>query len=497
MLNIFNTTVELSESPIDTAVLPLGSVEPKGPHLPIGLDFMLAEQFAYEFSKGKAVYLLPVWPLSAAVEARGFRGVAALVQQTMWDVLGDLASALARQGFKRLVILDFANYNWIVKQRVRELNLDTKTIQAVWVNPKQFAKETADKPLGADYGGGAIETSVAMALFSSRVRRPFMDFEAGVPREYVDYKGLKTLSGQGHWGKPSKATPELGGQFYKLMMDKTREYVDWALGLFPGGRPIEEHDAEDIWWPDGATPGVDSSVDWRSTMGEITHSPTDLAILPTGAIEQHSAAMPLGTDHFQAVEISRRVAAELKAYLLPAIPVVTSWCHMAFRGTLTLRAMTVRRVIEDIATSVYASGLRKLAIVNVHGGNWVIKPTVVEMNQARPELAVVSTGDIFAYRGQAAVEHLHADEGEGSFIKAFHPKAFKAEKAVDFSPNCTASVFDTVGTGGVSPEGVWGYPSKATAEAGQKNAADHARDAAAYIKKTFADLQSRYPTRAK
>ena len=99
MLNIFNTTVELSESPIDTAVLPLGSVEPKGPHLPIGLDFMLAEQFAYEFSKGKAVYLLPVWPLSAAVEARGFRGVAALVQQTMWDVLGDLASALARQGF--------------------------------------------------------------------------------------------------------------------------------------------------------------------------------------------------------------------------------------------------------------------------------------------------------------------------------------------------------------------------------------------------------------
>ena len=90
---------------------------------------------------------------------------APVVEMAQWEK----DTRLARQGFKRLVILDFANYNWIVKQRVRELNLDTKTIQAVWVNPKQFAKETADKPLGADYGGGAIETSVAMALFSSRM----------------------------------------------------------------------------------------------------------------------------------------------------------------------------------------------------------------------------------------------------------------------------------------------------------------------------------------
>ena len=67
MLNLFNTSNEIAESAIDTAVLPLGSVEPKGPHLPLGLDLILANQFAKDFCTGIAVYLLPVFPFSTAM----------------------------------------------------------------------------------------------------------------------------------------------------------------------------------------------------------------------------------------------------------------------------------------------------------------------------------------------------------------------------------------------------------------------------------------------
>ena len=498
MLNTFNTYEEITESNFDTAVLPLGSLEPKGAHLPIGFDFLLAERFAREFSSGKAVYLLPVWPFSSAMEARGFHGTVSLAQQTIWDVIGDLARVLARHAFKRLIILDFANYNWIVKQRVRELNLDSGVIQAVWVNPKAFAKEAADRTLLPDHGGGAVETAIGLAMDPSMVKRPVSDFDAGVPREYIDYRGLKTVSQVGHWGRPSRATEELGKGLWKLMMDRTREYVDYALALFPGGKPLAGDEREELWWPGGATPGVEAAgVDWRNSVTEISHNPTDTVILATGAIEQHSPAMPLATDHLQAVEIGRRVAAELKAYLLPSVPVVTSWCHMAFRGTLTLSAMTARALLEDIAASVHAGGFRKLAIVNVHGGNWVIKPALIESARVRPELLMIATGDIFAYRGQAPAEQLHAEEGEGSFIKAFYPACFKADKVVDFSPNCTASAFDLVGTAGVSPKGAWGYGSRATVEKGRSDAAARASEAAAYLKKTFTDLQARYPSRAK
>jgi creatinine amidohydrolase/Fe(II)-dependent formamide hydrolase-like protein len=83
------------------------------------------------------------------------------------------------------------------------------------------------------------------------------------------------------------------------------------------------------------------------------------------------------------------------------------------------------------------------------------------------------------------VEQLHACEVEASFIQAFYPQSFKADRVVDYSPMCTAAAFDLVGIGGVSPQGVWGYPSRGTAEKGRKDLESDVADAAAYIKTIF------------
>ena len=182
MLNLFSTSPEVVESGMDTAVLALGSVEPKGPHLPMGLDTILANRFVHDFCAGKAVYVLPVFPFSMAMETRGFRGAAVLKQQTIWDILFDIAGILARHNFKRLIVFDFSNYNWIVKHAVREINLNKEVLQTVWVNPVQFAREAADETLLADYGGGAVETSLAMALNRDMVREVPADFDPG--RQY-------------------------------------------------------------------------------------------------------------------------------------------------------------------------------------------------------------------------------------------------------------------------------------------------------------------------
>ena len=221
MFNFFNTFEEVTGSPIDTAVLPLGSLEPKGPHLPPGFDLLLANRFAKDFCTGKAVYLLPVFPFSTAMEARGFCGTVSLKQQTLWDIVSDIASNLARHGFKRLVVLDFSNYNWILKHAVRELNLNKGLIQAVWVNPKEFAKAAAEPALLPDYGGGAIETSLAFFLDRQWVLPPLEDFDAARPREYLDYMGLAAVTPKGFWGKPSLATAEIGERLYGVMLHKT------------------------------------------------------------------------------------------------------------------------------------------------------------------------------------------------------------------------------------------------------------------------------------
>lgn len=509
MLGIFNTSPELEASKIDTAVLPVGSVEPKGPHLPVGFDLMLANRFAYDFCTGKAVYLMPVLPYSTAMECRGFPGTVALQQQTLWDALFDIARVAARHRFKRLVILDFSNYNWILKHACREINLNEELLDCVWASPKQFAFEAAAN-LGPDYGGGAVETSLQMHLDPSLVKKPLRDNLPDAPREYVDYEGLSGVAPAGFWGRPTKATPELGERLYRLMLEETREFVNYAFSLFEDERPIEESDDREVWWPDGEIPGIETGLDWRSTISEIERGAGDLAVFPTSSTEQHSTSQPLATDYLQALEVARRVAERMDAYLLPALPVVTSWGHIKFRGTVTFSAMTARRVIEDVAASLAACGFRRVAIVNVHGGNWVVKPTIIEINRRYRDLRLVASGDvsygdfraitsgdILSYRGQADVEHLHASEGEAAFIKAFYPESFREDHVVDYSPNCPASAFDFVGIGGVTPEGVWGYPSQASAETGRKNLEQQVDETVERLEKTLEDLEKRERGREK
>ncbi|MBP1715876.1 MAG: Creatininase [Deltaproteobacteria bacterium] len=489
MLNFFNTSEEMDSSPIDTAVLPMGSLEPKGPHLPAGFDLLLAHRFSKDFCAGKAVYLLPVFPFSTAMETRGFCGTVSLRQQTLWEILSDIASNLVRHGFKRLVFLDFSNYNWILKHAVRELNLNRESIQAVWVNPKEFAKAAAKTEMLPDYGGGAVETSLAFSLNRQWVHPPLEDFSPDRPREYLDYMGLEPVAPKGFWGKPTHAAAEIGDRLYNAMLKQTAEFVNYALGLFPGGRPIEGHQGKETWWPNGDMPGVEKGgADWKTPGRSISQSGLKLAVLPTSAIEQHSPCLPLATDYLQALEWGRRLAEELDAFLLPALPIVTSWGHIRFRGTLTFGAMTVRRLLEDIAESLYAGGCRTVVIVNNHGGNWVLKPTMIEINQKHGPFRIISTGDILSYRGQAIVEQLHASESEASFIRAFYPECFKADRVVDFSPQCPASAFDFVGIGGVSPHGVWGFPSKGTAEKGHRDLQRKVSEASAYVRRVMQDI---------
>ena len=490
MFTIFNTSWDLAGSEIDTAILPLGSVEPKGPHLPMGLDLLLAQQFGRDLGAGRAVYLLPVFPFSTAVEGRGFKGAVALGQETMWEVVTDLASNLARHGFNRLIILDFSNHNWIVKQAVRELNLDRELIQAVWVNPKVFALEAAPKELWPDFGGGAVETSLAMFLAPELVRDLPLDHLPDLPREYLDYGGMAEAAPLGFWGRPGSASVKIGKDLYGLMLAKTKEYLDYALNLFSQGSSLTEHQANEPWWPFEWIPGVQGpGLDWHNTLSQIQEARTDLALIPFGAIEQHSPALPLATDYVQALEWSRRLADRLGAFLLPTLPLVTSWGHIRFRGSLTFRAMTARRILEDLAQSLRRGGFKRAVLVNVHGGNWVLKPTMIEINQGHDDFKLISTGDLLAYRGQARVEELHACEGEASFIQAFYPESFRADSVKDYSPQCPASAFDLVGIGGVSPQGVWGYPSRATPEKGKADLEARVDLSEAYVRRILDRLE--------
>ncbi|HKK09055.1 MAG TPA: creatininase family protein, partial [Gemmatimonadota bacterium] len=98
----------------------------------------------------------------------------------------------------------------------------------------------------------------------------------------------------------------------------------------------------------------------------------DVALLPTGAVEQHGPHLTLDTDLYHAQRLCRDVSlacGEPYPVVLPGIPVGVSYHHDDFPGTLSVSAETLARYVTEIGRSAARQGVRKLVIVNGHGGN--------------------------------------------------------------------------------------------------------------------------------
>lgn len=107
-----------------------------------------------------------------------------------------------------------------------------------------------------------------------------------------------------------------------------------------------------------------------TTTARKTFETAEVALLPTGAVEQHGPALPLGTDLLAAEAVARAVDADgVETVTLPTIPVGVSDHHRQFHGTLSTSPETFTAYVRDVTESLAAHGIRKVVAVNGHGGN--------------------------------------------------------------------------------------------------------------------------------
>ncbi|MGH2461133.1 MAG: creatininase family protein [Chloroflexota bacterium] len=230
-----------------------------------------------------------------------------------------------------------------------------------------------------------------------------------------------------------------------------------------------------------------------NTSTELRDERPEIAVFGIGAIEQHGAHLPVGTDWLAATAISRQVATELDAYWLPTVPVSMSQCHGPTAGTVWLRPDTLARVVRDLVGSLHGQGFRKIVVLNGHGGNFVLEPTIQELNLTNPSLAVVMPPAFFPRADgeppifESTDPEVHAGESETSTHLYLNPELVKEERA-DGVPSVGREFLDYAFMSQVSPTGVWGHASLATAEKGRRATTRHVVNIVRWVREAFAAL---------
>jgi creatinine amidohydrolase len=220
------------------AVLPFGSIEQHGPHLPCGTDTMAADLVAVELARRIDALHAPFCPYGVTPIHAGHPGTISLRRQTFEALLTDVCEELIEMGAKTLIFVNWHEINTpsldaVATDLQEETDARVFVAQACYVAQRIYADDG-----GSLTHGGSIETMAVMAHDPSLLkieragepsRPPGAEAKDAMRRSREVYgfvTDVSEIAADGWYGDPTWATPERAATFPSAVVDDIVKQLD-------------------------------------------------------------------------------------------------------------------------------------------------------------------------------------------------------------------------------------------------------------------------------
>ncbi|MFE7114468.1 creatininase family protein [Streptomyces sp. NPDC057654] len=195
------------------AVLPIGSFEQHGAHLPLTTDTLVASGVAKALAEAYPLLLLPPITIACSHEHAGWAGTVSIRSATLTAIITDIAQSLRSSGIDQLVLVNGHGGNYVLSNVVQEANTDGPRMalfpgRADWARARQAAG--LESSAHDDMHAGEIETSLLLHLCPGQVREAYKSADHVADRPHLLIHGVRPYTASGVIGQPSLATPEKG-----------------------------------------------------------------------------------------------------------------------------------------------------------------------------------------------------------------------------------------------------------------------------------------------
>lgn len=208
------TSTDEGERAATVAILPVGSFEQHGSHLPLTTDTLIACTIARRLAADYSLLLLPPVTLSCSHEHAGFAGSVSVSSATLRGVIRDVALSLEEAGVPHLVVVNAHGGNYVLSNVVQEANVRRRSM-SLFPHSEDWAEARASAGVVTsnheDMHAGEAETSILLAEHPDVVRTHFTEMDNVVnDRRHLLTVGMAGYTENGVIGRPSLATAEKG-----------------------------------------------------------------------------------------------------------------------------------------------------------------------------------------------------------------------------------------------------------------------------------------------